>query len=111
MHRSAPPRRLPQSLFAAALGLALAACGNGGDDPAAAAASEPVAPDLDAIAFVGVNVVPMDSERVLENHTVVVQDGRITSVAADDAQVPEGAQRIEGEGRWLMPGLAEMHGH
>ena len=111
MHRSILPRRLLPSVFAAALGLALAACGSGGDDPAGAAAPEPVAPDPDAIAFVGVNVVPMDSERVLENHTVVVQDGRIASVAADDAQVPEGAQRIDGEGRWLMPGLAEMHGH
>src|SRR5690606_14626500 len=29
----------------------------------------------------------------------------------DDSQVPEGARRIDGEGRWLMPGLAEMHGH
>ncbi|MGO1542349.1 MAG: amidohydrolase family protein [Luteimonas sp.] len=98
------------SLSAAALGLALAACsGDGG--PAPAAAPAPVAPDPDAIAFVGVNVVPMDSEQVLEGHTVVVQDGRIASVAADDSLVPEGAQVIAGEGRWLMPGLAEMHGH
>lgn len=104
-------RPLLPSLCAAALGLALAACGNDGAT-APAAAQAGAAPDPDAIAFVGVNVVPMDSERVLENHTVVVQDGRITSVApADEAQVPEGARRIEGEGRWLMPGLAEMHGH
>ena len=65
-----------------------------------------------AIAFIGVNVVPMDREAVLENQTVVVRDGRIESVApADEARVPEGAQRIEGKGHWLMPGLAEMHGH
>src|SRR5690554_566102 len=111
MQAHAPPRRsrhFPKLLGAAALGLALAACGG---DPAAAAAQAPVEPDRDTIAFVGVNVVPMDSERVLEGHTVVVQDGRIASVAADDSQVPEGARRIDGEGRWLMPGLAEMHGH
>ena len=113
MHRPATSRRLLASLFAAALGLALAACGSGGGDPASATAPAPapVVPDPDAIAFVGVNVVPMDSERVLENHTVVVQDGRIASVTADDSQVPEGARRIDGAGRWLMPGLAEMHGH
>src|SRR5690606_30743819 len=87
----------------------LAACGR--NDSASAAAPAPGAPDPDAIAFVGVNVVPMDSERVLEGHTVVVRDGRIASVTADDSQVPEGARRIDGEGRWLMPGLAEMHGH
>ena len=110
MYTPATSRRLLSSLSAAALGLALAACsGDGG--PAPAAAPAPVAPDPDAIAFVGVNVVPMDSEQVLEGHTVVVQDGRIASVAADDSLVPEGAQVIAGEGRWLMPGLAEMHGH
>ena len=103
------PRRTWFLLCAVALGLMLAGCGSG--DAMAEPASPTVAPDPDAIAFVGVNVVPMDSERVLENHTVVVQDGRITSVAADDSQVPEGAQRIDGDGRWLMPGLAEMHGH
>lgn len=111
MHRPVPPgaaRRMFLSACSAALGLMLAACGGGGGDAAARAA---VAADPDAIAFVNVNVLPMDSERVLENHTVVVQNGRIASVAADDSQVPEGARRIDGQGRWLMPGLAEMHGH
>ena len=102
------PWRAHSLLCAAALAVALAGCsGEAAVEPAAAA----ITPDPDAIAFVGVNVVPMDSERVLEGHTVVVQDGRISSVTADDAQVPEGARRIDGEGRWLMPGLAEMHGH
>ena len=102
------PWRAHSLLCAAALAVALAGCsGEAAVEPAAAA----ITPDPDAIAFVGVNVVPMDSERVLEGHTVVVQGGRISSVTADDSQVPEGAQRIDGEGRWLMPGLAEMHGH
>lgn len=65
-----------------------------------------------AIAFVGVNVVPMDRDRVLANQTVVVRHGKIVSVApATAAFIPKGARRIEGRGRWLMPGLAEMHGH
>ncbi|MCW4463857.1 amidohydrolase family protein [Sphingomonas sp. BT-65] len=65
-----------------------------------------------SIAFVGVNVVPMDRERVLANQTVVVRGGRIVSMApASTASIPAGARRIEGKGRWLMPGLAEMHGH
>ncbi|HEY0624945.1 amidohydrolase family protein [Sphingomonas sp.] len=64
------------------------------------------------IAFIGVNVVPMDRERVLANQTVVVRGGQIVSVTpAAAAHVPAGARRIEGQGRWLMPGLAEMHGH
>ncbi|WP_407353974.1 amidohydrolase family protein [Luteimonas sp. R10] len=64
------------------------------------------------IAFVGVDVVPMDRETVLEDHTVIVEDDRITAVGpADEVEIPEGAQRIDGAGRYLMPGLAEMHGH
>ena len=31
-----------------------------------------------AVAFVGVNVVPMDRERIIENQTVIVRDGRIS---------------------------------
>ena len=66
----------------------------------------------DAIAFVNVTVVPMDSERLLADHTVIVADGRITTVApSQQANIPEGAQRIDGRGKYLMPGLAEMHGH
>jgi imidazolonepropionase-like amidohydrolase len=63
-------------------------------------------------AFVAVNVVPMDTERVLPNHTVLVQDGRITALGpADKVPVPAGAVRIDGRGRYLMPGLADMHWH
>jgi imidazolonepropionase-like amidohydrolase len=63
-------------------------------------------------AFVNVNVIPMDSERVLEDHTVVVRDGRIAAVGpAATTEVPAGATRIDGRGRYLLPGLAEMHGH
>ena len=64
------------------------------------------------VAFVDVNVIPMDRDEVLEGHTVVVENGRITGVGpAGEVNVPGGAERIEGEGRYLMPGLAEMHGH
>ena len=64
------------------------------------------------IAFVGVNVIPMDRNRVVANQTVVVQDGRITSIGpAASVSIPSGATRIDGQGKYLMPGLAEMHAH
>jgi imidazolonepropionase-like amidohydrolase len=70
------------------------------------------APKGQAVAFVGVNVIPMDRERVLENQTVVVRDGRITEVgSATKIKVPADALRVDGRGKYLMPGLAEMHGH
>ena len=63
-------------------------------------------------AFVGVSVVPMDSERVLENQTVLVENGYIGALGPTaEVEVPEGAIRIDGAGKYLMPGLAEMHGH
>lgn len=64
------------------------------------------------VAFTDVSVLPMDRETVVPNQTVVVRDGRIVAVgAAGSVQVPAGAQRIDGRGRFLMPGMAEMHAH
>jgi hypothetical protein len=63
-------------------------------------------------AFVNVNVVPMDRERVIEKQTVIVRDGRIAEIGpANKIKAPDGATRIDGAGKYLMPGLAEMHGH
>ena len=64
------------------------------------------------VAFTHVTVVPMDKERALEEHTVVVEGERIVAVGpVGDVEVPEGATLVDGNGRWLIPGLAEMHGH
>ena len=61
-------------------------------------------------AFVDVNVLPMDRERVLEGHTVLIQDGLIQDVAPSHrVRVPEGARVIDGDGLFLLPGLADMH--
>jgi imidazolonepropionase-like amidohydrolase len=64
------------------------------------------------LAFIGVNVVPMDRNGTLNNQTVIVQDGRIAAVGpVASTRVPDGALRLEGRGKYLMPGLGEMHGH
>lgn len=63
-------------------------------------------------AFVNVNVVPMDDDRVLRGQTVIVSGDRITAVGSSSTvSVPAGATRVDGTGRYLMPGLSEMHGH
>lgn len=63
-------------------------------------------------AFVGVHVVPMDEERVLENQTVIVADDRVVRVGpVEDVDVPREATTIDGSGLYLMPGLSEMHAH
>ena len=64
------------------------------------------------IAFTNVNVVPMDKEQVLSSQTVVVRDGRIHQIGpAATTSVPEGAVQIDGQGKFLMPGLTDMHIH
>ena len=66
----------------------------------------------DITAFVHVTVVPMDRERVLRNWTVVVADGRIRNLGPSSAiKVPKDATLIDGRGKYLMPGLADMHAH
>ena len=65
-----------------------------------------------SVAFSNVSVVPMTGNQILPNQTVVVTGDRITAVGpAKTAKVPDGAARIDGQGKYLMPGLAEMHGH
>jgi hypothetical protein len=69
-------------------------------------------PSSSSTAFVNVNVVPMDSESVLAGQTVVVQQGRITATGpVSSTSIPGGPTVIEGHGRYLMPGLADMHVH
>lgn len=68
--------------------------------------------DAADFAFRDVNLVPMDSERVIAAQTVLVEAGRIVAVGPVDAvDIPEGTTLIDGEGLYLMPGLAEMHAH
>jgi imidazolonepropionase-like amidohydrolase len=80
---------------------------------AAAFAALPQTPtDTSAIVFTDVAVVPMDRERVLEGQHVVVRGDRITAIGpAATVRVPTGARRVDGRGKYLMPGIAEMHAH
>ena len=82
--------------------LALAGCGGGGPETV-------VEGDT---AFVNVNVLPMDAERVLEGQTVVIAGGRIAALGPSAEVGPAaGVEVIDAAGGYLLPGLAEMHGH
>ena len=66
----------------------------------------------DVTVFRNVAVIPLDADRVLEAQTVVVRGERIESILpAARAEIPAGARVIDGTGRYLVPGLAEMHAH
>jgi imidazolonepropionase-like amidohydrolase len=63
-------------------------------------------------AFVDVTVIPMDRERLLEHQTVIVRDGRIDLIGnSGQVEVPSDAMVIDGRGKYLMPGLVDMHVH
>lgn len=58
-----------------------------------------------------VDVLTMESESLLEDQTLILQDGTIQWMgAAADAEIPTGADIIDGP-YVVMPGLAEMHAH
>jgi hypothetical protein len=64
------------------------------------------------LAFVNVNVIRMDRERVEQRQTVVVRGDRIAAIGATgDVSVPEGATVIDGSGGYLLPGLTDAHVH
>jgi imidazolonepropionase-like amidohydrolase len=70
------------------------------------------APQDPVTAFVDVNVIPLDRNRVAERQTVVVRGDRIVAFGpVASTAVPAGATRIDGRGKYLVPGLAEMHAH
>lgn len=66
----------------------------------------------DTHAFVDVTILPMTGPETVAGQTVIVREGRIVEVGpAGSVDVPDGATVVDGAGRYLMPGVAEMHGH
>lgn len=69
------------------------------------------APEKELV-FTSVNVIPMDQEVVLKNKDVLIRNGIITDIAdAGKIKYTKEAKVINAKGRYLMPGLAEMHAH
>jgi len=64
------------------------------------------------VAFTNVTVLTMDGDRRLYNQTVIIINGRIATIGPfATTPVPDNARRLNGLGKFLMPGLAEMHAH
>jgi imidazolonepropionase-like amidohydrolase len=63
------------------------------------------------VAFVGARVID-GRGGVIERGTIVVRDGKIVAVGpVAGTNVPAGAERIDGAGTTIMPGLINAHGH
>jgi imidazolonepropionase-like amidohydrolase len=63
-------------------------------------------------AITGVSLIPMTKDTVIRDATVLVRDGRIAEVGATrNVRVPSGVRRVDGKGKYVIPGLADMHAH
>ena len=64
------------------------------------------------IAIKNVNVISMEKEELLTNQTVLISDGLISNIGASDkVEMPVGCETIDGKGKFLIPGLIDMHTH
>src|ERR1043166_3325649 len=64
------------------------------------------------IAFVHATVIDVEQGRAVPGMTVVVENGRITALGADaGVTAPRGARVIDASGKYLSPGLWDMHVH
>jgi hypothetical protein len=79
-----------------------------GSAPAQPAAITPVAPRRLAITLV--NVVDVVEGRILPNRTVTINGDVIEGVTENGAP-PAGARVIDGQAKFLIPGLWDMHSH
>ena len=64
------------------------------------------------IAFKNVSLVPMTAEKIVPDQTILVKGDRIYRIGkSDEVKIPDKAKVVDGDGAFLMPGLADMHVH
>jgi len=64
------------------------------------------------IALVDANVAGVDGEAPIANAVVLIEGDRIKQVGpASQVAIPAGTQTIAMQGKWLIPGLMNMHTH
>ena len=76
----------------------------------AAFSQQPVDSRTQEIVLLMVDVIPMDNERVLADQTVIIRDNKIAAIGPK-LKYSKGAHVVNANGKYLIPGLAEMHAH
>jgi len=67
-------------------------------------------PSVPTTAFTGATVWNGTGDPPIGNATILVQEGRVTDVLADGAP-PRGAEVVPLDGKFVIPGLINAHGH
>jgi len=86
---------ISRPLASLALALTLSGCGT---------------PQSTAVAYTGATVWDGTESAPMANATLVVDGGRVVAVG-EDLDAPRGAATVSLEGRYVIPGLIESHGH
>ena len=77
---------------------------------AAGVSTQALAAGLTAIT--GASVVDIDTGKTIPNAVVLIEDDKISRIgSAADVEVPQGARVLPMPGKWLVPGLMNMHVH
>jgi imidazolonepropionase-like amidohydrolase len=74
-------------------------------------AATPVAASTQEIVITGVTVIDVERGARIPARTVVIRDGRIVAISPTRTRLSESARTIDGRGRFLIPGLWDMHLH
>ena len=63
-------------------------------------------------AITHVNIIPMYTQGIQLDMTVLIENGKIRSVEpASSAEIPQQFQVIDASGKYMIPGLFDMHAH
>lgn len=66
----------------------------------------------ETLVFDHVNIIPMDKERILYDHRVIVVDDKITRIEPSSSKLKVKPDRtIESAGQFMIPGLSDTHYH
>ena len=115
-------RILATAAMAAALSACAAGGGSGTSSGPATAAARPAPVNLDPYpstyrpfasvptAIVGATVFDGEGGRI-ENGTVLLRDGKVEAVGGADLAVPAGYTRVDGTGKFVTPGIIDVHSH
>lgn len=58
-----------------------------------------------------VNVIPISSDTVLEDQTLIIHNNEIVYLGNEKVKTSDSAQVINGYGKFMMPGMCDMHVH
>ena len=68
-------------------------------------------------AITHVNIIPFEerdstvSSQILYDQTIIIEEGKIISISKSTNQIPNNIEVIDAQGKYIMPGLVDMHTH